>query len=166
MRLYQYPMRCSNAIQLFLDTHPQYWPFVPLTNDEADRDNHRHLQHRSMHVDSSRQHVTSIQRCVDALPKPPAGYRFSMQQIRQQYEFFERKLYNENVYYNSYVYSATIIAVLPLDTSDLFREMLHALFVTHAETKLNTLGHLFPSSIHVNIDRGIWCAQLVRRRLS
>jgi hypothetical protein len=89
-----------------------------------------------------------------------------MPQIRQQYEFFERKLYNENVFYNIYVYSAIIIAALPSDTSNLFREMLHALFVTHAETKLNTMGHLFSSSIRVNIDRGIWCAQLVRRCLS
>jgi hypothetical protein len=70
------------------------------------------------------------------------------------------------VYYNGYVYTATTIAVLPLNTSDLFREILHSLFVTRAEVKLNTLGHLFQPSFDVHIDRGIWCAQLIRRRLS
>jgi hypothetical protein len=64
-----------------------------ITNDEADRENHSHHRITSMHVVSSRQNITSIQRYLDASSKTTAGYRFSMHQIRQHYEYFERKLY-------------------------------------------------------------------------
>ena len=164
MRLYQHPMRCSKAIQLFLDRHPTYWRFVPMTNEEIEQEHRYH----SMSIATTTTTTTSmndvhIQQYLNALPTSPAGYRFSRHQLCQQYEFFEQKLYNRPMSYNQHVYEANIIAVLPLDTSDLFRQMIHSLFVTHTESKLNTMGHLFPSTTNMHIHSGIWCANLLRR---
>ncbi len=65
--------------------------------------------------------------------------------------------------YNFIVYNTTIIAVLPLNKSELFRRILHSLFITHAETKLNTLGHLFTYYSNVPINQTMWSANLRHR---
>lgn len=162
MALYQHPMRCTKAIELFLDAHPQYWPFVPMTNIEADRDSYSF--HPRTPVRNAQDE--SIQKYLDAVPKPPEGYRFSIRQISEQSDFFKLKTFTERIHSNNQIYDATIVAVLPLNTSDLFRQMLHSLFVTHTQSKLNTLGHLFPSpSTNERIPLGTWCASL-RRRLT
>jgi hypothetical protein len=44
--------------------------------------------------------------------------------------------------------------------------MVHSLFVTHSESKLNTLGHLFENTSHVDANEGIWCANLVHRLMA
>ncbi|CAF1589706.1 unnamed protein product [Adineta steineri] len=63
---------------------------------------------------------------------------------------------------NYIVFNTTMIAVLPMNTSDLFRHLVHSLLVTHAETKLNTLGHIFSYPYHAPINQGVWCANLRR----
>ena len=70
---------------------------------------------------------------------------------------------------------------MPDPCSITFKRLIEALFITHAETKLNTLGHLdgsvvynsttnnnYPdhSSTATIIDRGDWCYNLVRRPMS
>ncbi|CAF5010512.1 unnamed protein product, partial [Rotaria socialis] len=40
------------------------------------------------------------------------------------------------------LYEAQIIAVLPDNTSNALRRFIESLFITHAETKSNTFGHL------------------------
>jgi len=64
-----------------------------------------------------------------------------------------------------------IFYVVPLDVSRAVRQFIEALFITHAETKLNTSGRL----LHQNdgddsissqarvMDRGVWCRNLIRR---
>ena len=161
MRLYRHPMRCPQAIQLFLDYHPHYWRFVPQTVTDAHREDHR----PATPINNSRGNETS-QRFVDALPKPPVGYEFSKLQIEKQHEFFRLKLHKERVSYNRHIYGATLIAVLPLNTSDLFRQMVHSLFVTHSESKLNTIGHLFQNTSPIDANEVVWCVHLVRRLLA
>ena len=164
MRLYQHPMHCSSAIQVFLNNNSEYWIFVPMLNEEANQEN---VHHQRTSIPTARttnsRNNNNIEQCVDALPKPPTGYKFSIYQIRKQHEFFTMKLYERPVNYNFIVYNATIIAVLPSNTSELFRRIVHSLFVTHAETKLNTLGHLFTYCRNVPVDQNIWCANLRHR---
>jgi hypothetical protein len=59
---------------------------------------------------------------------------------------------------------------VPDDCSYELRQFIEALFITHAETKLNTFGRLthkgsWPTATtsfdHTN--RGEWCAKLIRR---
>lgn len=60
------------------------------------------------------------------------------------------------------MYHAKIIALLPLESSDLFRQVIHTLFITHTEARLNTLGHIFDTNSNADLHRGIWCENLVR----
>lgn len=67
--------------------------------------------------------------------------------------------------------------IVPLDCSGPLQRIVEALFITHAETKLNTMGHLDGSitgnnansnphgMTHERIitDRGQWCRNLSRR---
>ncbi|CAF1647128.1 unnamed protein product [Rotaria sp. Silwood1] len=85
--------------------------------------------------------------------------------FRLALEFFKKNLINERFVNDIYVYNAKIIAVVPPNTSDLFRRIVHSLFVTHTETKLNALGHIFTNTDAVNIRNGIWCANLIRRTI-
>jgi hypothetical protein len=164
MRLYQHPMNCSSTVQSFLNQNSEYWIFVPMLNEEANQEN-AYFQKQTIlpNTTTNNQNKTNLQQILDTLPKPPSGYKFSNYQVRKQYEFFATKLYKKTVNYNFLVYNATTIAVLPLNTSDLFRRILHSLFVTHAETKLNTLGHLFTYYRNVPINQSVWCANLRHR---
>ena len=65
--------------------------------------------------------------------------------------------------------------LIPDNCSDLFYQTITALFITHAQTKLNTLGHLdgmpvFETSSPISttttqriVDPGDWCQNLIRR---
>ncbi|CAF4248487.1 unnamed protein product, partial [Rotaria sordida] len=89
-------------------------------------------------------------------------YKFSKRQIEQQIEFFEKNMIKNPFHEQIDIYHAAIIAVLPPNTSDLFRQIVHSLFVTHTEAKLNVLGHVFDRTGYMNVRYGIWCANLVR----
>jgi hypothetical protein len=64
--------------------------------------------------------------------------------------------------------------LVPDDCSHELRRFIEALFITHAETKLNTIGRLthkgaWPSLSTTSFDhsnRGAWCQNLVRRSSS
>ncbi|CAF5229885.1 unnamed protein product, partial [Rotaria magnacalcarata] len=96
----------------------------------------------------------------------PFGYKFSKRQIEKQAEFFIMKLINQTINDRIDLFNATIVAVLPSNTSDLFCQIIHSLFVTHTEAKLNTLGHIFDYSINDTSLHRIWCADLQRRPIS
>lgn len=165
MLLYQHPKQCSATIQAFLDVNQHFWPFVPMKNDEVDADNaHYQRMHTTTTMLNSPQDAT-VQKYLNDLPKAPDGYTFSIRQIQKQIDFFRKNFAHTKIFTQVPLYNATIIAVLPLDTSDLFRQIVHSLFVTHTEAKLNTLGHLFnlDTKTNTNLKPDIWCANLVRR---
>jgi hypothetical protein len=83
MWLYQHSTRCLTAIQLFLDCHPEYWCFIPMKSDEANRENNI-LTSTTKQLPSK---PIANNTLIDAIPKPPPGYTFSRRQIEQQSYF-------------------------------------------------------------------------------
>ncbi|CAF4063110.1 unnamed protein product, partial [Rotaria sordida] len=163
MLLYRHPTQCSATIQMFLDYNKHYWPFVPMTIEEANQDD---TNYQRVHATTTMSNVhldRDIRKYLKAVPKPPAGYKFSKYQIEKQAKFFQKYYISPPTNEQVDLYNANIIAVLPPNTSDLFREIVRSLFVIHTEAKLNTLGHIFDSNINLNIGHSIWCANLVRR---
>ena len=175
MRLYQHPIHCPSAIQSFLNQNMDYWIFVPMPNKDADREN---IHYQSVNsgpplpppsaaaaatagtTTASVQYADSIRKCLATLPIPPTGYKFTNFQIRKQYEFFTMKHYQKQINHFYTVYNATMIAVLPLNTSEVFRRLIHSLFITHTEAKLNKLGHLFTYALNAPIYQHCWCFNL------
>ena len=160
MRLYQHSMRCSAAVQLFLDCNPQYWCFIPMLEDDVNRQN----QYTATHPMSNGNR--SLEERLTDVPQCPEGYQFSRRQLAKQYEYFAKQLDRQPPHPDLNLYQAKIIALLPLEASELFRQVIHALFVTHSEAKLNTMGHLFDSNTQTYIHNGVWCENLVRPRRS
>ena len=157
MRLYQHTIRCSVAIQLFLNRNPHYWPFIPIHERQVSRQNSQSSRTTSL-IDRDQ----SIEQRMKLVPDPPKEYQFTYQQLAKQYDYFAMKLDQKLPNERSNLYKAKIIAVLPINASDSFRQIIHALFVTHAETKLNTMGQLFYSHGQTDIQMGIWCENLNR----
>lgn len=56
--------------------------------------------------------------------------------------------------------------LVPEQCSAPFQRIIEALFITHAETRLNTIGHLDGTNDPTNtmLDRGDWCRDLHRNR--
>ncbi|CAF1358586.1 unnamed protein product [Adineta steineri] len=152
MLLYKHSIRCSSAIQLFLDCNPQYWDFVPMLKTEIQN--------------SLRNNLLSM---------PSDNYTFSAYQHLKQLQLFKdkRECLKPNLHLD--LYNATIIAVMPDKPTELFCCLIEALFITHAQTKLNTLGHLDGMIVENNNSNNInarlvsdghdnnWCENLVRR---
>ncbi|CAF1361912.1 unnamed protein product [Rotaria sp. Silwood1] len=166
MLLYQHPKQCSATMQAFLDGNPHFWPFVPMKNEVVDTDNVRYERMRLTTTTISNIYQDeNIKKYLNDLPNPPEGYRFSKRQIEKQIHFFRKNFPGTKLFDKVPLYNATIIAVLPPNTSDLFRQIIHSLFVTHTEAKLNTLGHIFDLNMNTNIRQDVWCANLVRRSI-
>ncbi|UJR29610.1 hypothetical protein I4U23_017158 [Adineta vaga] len=155
-RLYQHPKRCSSAIQSFLDVNDSYWIFVPVSNALA----HQANQQYQLGTTEHQKYDKHIQQLVNNVPPPTQGFKFTKQQLHQQYEFFQYKLHENfnDIRYN--VYTATMIAVLPSNSSETFRQIVHSLFVTHTEAKLNKLGHIFKYPLRTPVNQGVWCENL------
>ncbi|CAF2835508.1 unnamed protein product [Rotaria sp. Silwood2] len=168
MLLYQHPKQCSATVQAFLDGNPHFWPLVPMKNEDADADNVRYERMRLTTTTTTISNIyqdENIQKYLKDLPNPPEGYRFSKRQIEKQIHFFRKNFHGTKLYDEVSLYNATIIAALPHNTSGLFRQIVHSLFVTHTEAKLNTLGHIFDLNMNTNIRQNVWCANLVRRSI-
>ena len=57
--------------------------------------------------------------------------------------------------------------LVPDTTSELFQQLIESLLITHAECKLNDIGHLVYDNADPNRTLpGSWCANLTRRPLS
>ncbi|CAF4059990.1 unnamed protein product, partial [Rotaria magnacalcarata] len=175
MKLYQHSVRCRVAMQIFLDANPQYWRFIPMTLEEAEA-----LEQRSIHglglpeeLDWKLRSREDCKLYVASVPKPPQDYIFSNRQQALQLLYFYKKrdktLPNQSID----LYNATVVAILPESCSEMFRFTIESLFITHADTKLNTIGHMLNENSVGNhhhplfnpwLDRGNeWCEGLVRR---
>ena len=166
MLLYKHLMQCSTAIQMFLDKNKSYWPLVPMSYEEANQDNINYQRMGATTATTTAFNLvqpTESQIYLDNIPKPPPGYKFSKRQIEQQVEFFRKNIIQEAFDEEVTIYNGAIIAALPPYASDLFRRIVHSLFVTHTEAKLNTLGHVFDLREDLYIRHGLWCANLARR---
>ena len=170
MKLYQHSVRCPVAMQIFLDANPRYWRFVPMTLEESEVPEQQLFQDPDISDEISfnlrlkhdcQLHVTSI-------PKPPQGYTFSKRQIALQMEYFHKMqdkiLPNQDID----LYNATVVAVLPETCTEMFRFTIESLFITYAETKLNTIGNVLnptplPDSNPWLIRGSDWCQGLLRR---
>ncbi|CAF1488345.1 unnamed protein product [Adineta steineri] len=186
MHLYQHSPRCSIAMQMFLNCYPHYWIFVPMPSHTAQEQNMNYIPSESttayfLHLNpristryssssSSSSFVTrndrEIRQCLSHIPLPPVGYQFSEQQRDAQVEFFKYKQDYQLPDLPLDLYNASIIAVLPDKTSAVLRQFIASLFITHGETKLNSIGNLLTEG---NIDppflqgsfRGNWCHALI-----
>ena len=101
---------------------------------------------------------------VNNVPKPPPGFDFSLDQRQQQAQFFraeeDRLVPRDQVD----LYNADIIVVLPDSCSELLRQLIESLLITHTECKLNELGHLVGAMSPPDpTAHGLWCANLTRR---
>lgn len=57
-----------------------------------------------------------------------------------------------------------LFSLVPDRCSVLFQQLIESLFITHAECKLNELGHLAEEpSDPIQALHGSWCANLTRR---
>ena len=168
MRLYQHAFRCSSTIELFLNTNPQYWPFIPMLEQDARYQNQHNLARVRATTTTTTTTMTEdrdplIEQRLTYVPQPPEGYQFSRRQLMKQYDYFsmksDRKLPNERLD----IYQAKMIALLPSNASESLRQIIHALFVTHAETKLNTMGQLFDLIEENPRHQRIWCENFHRQ---
>ena len=58
-------------------------------------------------------------------------------------------------------------SLVPDNISELFQQLIESLLITHAECKLNDIGHLVYDNSDPNRTlQGSWCANLTRRPLS
>ncbi|CAF1671668.1 unnamed protein product, partial [Adineta ricciae] len=111
--------------------------------------------------------------CIESVPRPPSGYIFSDRQILRQTEYFHNKRDQIQPKYDIDLYHATVVAVLPANCSAMFRNVIESLFITYAETSLNTIGNVLNEEQQRNryypldnpwlIRGNEWCQELVRR---
>ena len=178
MRLYQHFTHCSKVLQLFLENNPIYWCFIPMKIEEAQFDDLSYLSVLSSSSSSSRNindkeqnNKAIIDYYLANIPKPPIGYQFSKRQYDEQRSFFQT--FNPELYRSHSIidfYHATIVAVLPRSCSMMLRQMIEILFITHAETKLNSINLLTGDNnllygLPFHQDR-IWCENLIRPSLN
>lgn len=174
MKLYQHSARCPVAMQIFLDANPQYWRFIPMTNEESLEPKQKFIQRPvlSDEINSNYRSKEDALACVDALLAPPLGFVFSNRQLVLQTQYFHQKRDKTLPDMNIDLYRATIIALLPDGCSDMFRYTVESLFITHAESSLNSFGNVLIEEPSLNenplhnpwLVRGdTWCQGLLRR---
>lgn len=108
----------------------------------------------------------SVRSYMRNLPPVPDGYSFSIQQRARQFQYFKHQhdlidqqnpsidLFTVDIIAVCQLFSFVInfyhsISLVPEDASEAVRRFVEALFITHAETNLNTSGRLV---IPVNDD--------------
>ena len=161
-------------MQIFLDANPHYWRFVPMAIEEAEAPLQSLIQRPvlSDQLDWNLRAIEDCRVCVEAVPKPPMRHTFSNRQIVLQTEYFHKKRDKNLPNQEIDLYDATIVAVLPENCSDMLRYTIESMFITHAEAKLNTVGHVLnhdqPTDYFLLNDPWLirgddWCQGLVRR---
>ncbi|CAF4411226.1 unnamed protein product [Rotaria sp. Silwood2] len=162
MRLYQHFTHCSKSLQLFLEHNPNYWCFIPMKINDAQFDDFSSL---TLTLSNSEQQNTIVDHYLVHLPKPPLGYTFSKRQQDEQRQFFQKFNPQQHHLYSTLdFYRTSIVAVLPDPCSTMLRHMIEILFITHAETKLNSMN-LFTSDTNLlyglpYAQNRVWCENL------
>jgi len=113
MKLYQHSVRCPVAMQIFLDANPQYWRFVPMTEEESEQPEQKSIQ-RSILSNEFDWNLRSKEICriyLEGVPIPPSGYTFSNRQIMLQTQYFHQKRDQNLPNKDIDLYNATIVAV-------------------------------------------------------
>lgn len=165
MCLYEHFAHCSNVLQLFLQHNPEYWCFIPQKIDDVKYEDLYHSTSLKKEDDDQKESSTTISQ------PPPPGFTFSKRQQDEQRQFFQTFNYQQiDSRATLDYYRASIVAVLPDPCSAMLRQMIEILFVTHAETKLNSMN-LYSGDNKLlygapyKSDQ-IWCADLSKTLLS
>ncbi|CAF4217235.1 unnamed protein product [Adineta steineri] len=172
--LYRHSTRCSAVLELFLNNNPSYWCFVPVPMK---------LEIRSrIHTPSPppqplpaaaaappytlQRQEELVQRLVDNVPKPLGYHEFTPAHVSEQKQFFKYCKDRHPITMNHVrFHQATIVAVLPVQSSALVRKFIESLFITHAECQLNRNGRLINQYFHQDYSvRGQWYRDLTDRR--
>ncbi|CAF1450890.1 unnamed protein product [Adineta steineri] len=172
--LYRHSTRCSAVLELFLNNNPSYWCFVPVPMK---------LEIRSrIHTPSPppqplpaaaaappytlQRQEELVQRLVDNVPKPLGYHEFTPAHVSEQKQFFKYCKDRHPITMNHVrFHQATIVAVLPVQSSALVRKFIESLFITHAECQLNRNGRLINQYFHQDYSvRGQWYRGLTDRR--
>ena len=185
--LYHHTARCPAALQLFLDVKRDYWCLVPMSEERARSQVENTVPRLTRSTSANRAEQARIEAdvnyLIDGLPEPPASFVFSPRLKHKQMRFFcEERYEHEPSDTDVCLYNASIVAVrtyrctqsLPLtlvchflvpdNSSEMLRQLLLSLFITHADCALNKTGRLIDASTHREYPvRGNWCANLVRR---
>lgn len=160
--LYQHLTQCSVAIQLLLNRTPHYWCFIPMTDEEADKDDQVNSSKEFQYEGSPRERTDDeTEWYFNHLPQPPLGTRFSQYQQKQQKFFFKHgydllclpprhlDLFDMAPIFIckflSFLFNIHFLffVLVPDNCSTLLSEVIESLLITHAECKLNTTGHLY-----------------------
>lgn len=118
--LYRHSARCPTALQWFLDCNPIFWPFVPMSREEADKDNAHYQVPTSVPTDPSSPLITAPRTRSDLQagsvmsrlpPLPDHRYTFSTRQCVEQFQLLkdERNRFEPNPHLD--LYNATLVAV-------------------------------------------------------
>ena len=80
-------------MQLFLDAHPRYWRFVPMTIDESERECERAIERPvfSVELEWNQRSADECHLYVQSVPTPHPGLVFSHRQTMLQTQFFCNK---------------------------------------------------------------------------
>jgi hypothetical protein len=101
------------AMQIFLDANPQYWRFVPMSIEQAQRPEQESIpnSYLSETLDSNLRSKQDCSVYVEAVPKPPHGFIFSTRQQLLQTKYFHYK--QDQILPNLEIdlYDASIIAI-------------------------------------------------------
>ena len=124
MLLYQHSVRCSAAMQMFLDCNPHYWCFVPVLKTEVEE------QHPICDQSFDRCSLilttpldSNLHECPDSEvssyvnnlpPMPSENYTFSNSQREKQSQFFKEKCQHRQPNLQLDLYNATIVALRTL----------------------------------------------------
>lgn len=196
MKLYQHSAHCPVAMQIFLDANPHYWRFMPMLIEDARKPEQQSssLEGLSNQRDQQLRSKEDCFVCMEAIPKPPSGYTFSNRQFLLQAQYFHNKrdqimpnpnidLYNATIVavckyalfvcYLFHISSHTTIILVPETCSDMFRSLIESLFITYAQTQLNSIGNLLAIGQQASYSYPVndpwllrgdeWCQGLVRR---
>ncbi|CAF1172775.1 unnamed protein product [Rotaria sordida] len=178
-KLYEHSTQCSMALQLFLQCHPEYWCFIPMTHEQARIDNvnltsakrqllvnYQDSLFIEREINRYERTMPLVRWCVNHVPLPPSNYQFSLLQILEQYEFFHKKS-EVSVTRFLDLYNAAIVIALPENASDALRHTVEALLVMYAEPKLVITTSDVDQELKSDDStiEGYWCENLLHPRL-
>ena len=169
--LYRHLTECSAAFQLLLNCSAHYWCFVPMVTVEADEEDRLFRLKNSNQTQSVPQDDSEdwsprertdqeTEWCLAHVPRPPDGTRFSRLQLLKQKAFLKQgrdllflpprhldlldmaPLFVCKSIELSSLTHLSLFFLVPEQSSQLLCQVIEFLFITHAECRLNTMGHL------------------------